>query len=318
MNGTELWHNLESSWLKEKPLSEVKVGADELLVKSVASLVSQGTERLIISSALEEELCAEMSFPMIKGEFNNGDFTYGYSLVGEVIKGAPEMIGQNVHLLHPHQSYAVMPAAEAYLLPENIDLEKATLISNVETVINAVWDSQASIGDRVLIMGYGVIGALLAEILSQIPGLSVEIKETDEQKNAHAEKYYPLSSEEGSYDLVFHTTGTSAGLQYGIERLKKEGSLIELSWYGNREVQLSLGKDFHYHRKKIISSQVSSLPLAKPTWDYGTRKALAVKLLENIHLDRLITKKIPFSAAPAFYQALREGKVNEIGTIITY
>ena len=119
--------------------------------------------------------------------------------------------------------------------------------------------------------------------------------------------------------MVFHTSGSSGGLQYGIDHLKLEGSLIELSWYGNRKAEVSLGQSFHYDRKKIISSQVSSIPQAKAhRWDYASRKQLVISLLESIDFDHLIMNRLPFAEAVPFFNQLRKGGIKEIGTIIKY
>jgi len=318
MIGYELWHNTQTSWMKEVAIDESAIRQDQILVRSIASLVSLGTERLAITRPLDTETSLNMLFPHIKGDFNRGDFTYGYSLVGEVLAGRNDLVGKRVHLLHPHQSYALVPADSAYVLPETIDSHQAVLLSNLETVINAIWDSQVSLGDRVLVIGYGGIGSLLAQVLKQMPGVSVNITEADSVKKNHAQSIFPHDYERESFDLVFHTTATAAGLQRGIKSLKKEGALIELSWYGSRKVSLSLGNDFHYDRKRIICSQVGSIPLSKPNWDYQSRKDLALKLIDSIDFKHFITKSLPFDETPVFYQQVRAGRVNEIGTLITY
>ncbi len=318
MTGIELWHNQQSSWLKEVDLQDLQLNQDEILVQSAASLVSQGSERQVISTALDPETTKRMAFPSIRGDFNSGNFTYGYSLVGKVVRGHPDFLGRHVHLLHPHQSYAIVKTSEAFTLPESINPQEAVLLSNLETIINALWDSQITIGDNVLIIGYGSIGALLAQVVKQIPGTSVTIQEIDPLKKNHSHQLFKSATRQEAYDLVFHTTATESGLQHGLSRLKKEGKLIELSWYGNKTINLSLGQDFHYDRKQIISSQVSSIPYARPHETYLSRKKLALKLLANIDFQHLITKTIPFSDTPNFFNELRQGQVNEIGTLITY
>ena len=319
MTGTELWHNSQLSWLKQVEIDPTQISDDQILVKALFSLVSQGTEKLVLSSKLDLETSKYMSFPTLKGVLARSDFTYGYALTGQVIAGNPNLLNKYVHLLHPHQSYAIVAASEAFLIPDASMVQKATLLSNLETVINAIWDSHISIGDEVLVIGYGGIGALLAQVINQTPGVNITIKENDPKKKLHALELFETATQRRTYDLVFHTSGTEDGLQYGIDRLKKESKLIELSWYGPKEVQVLLGKSFHYDRKQIIASQVTSIPYFKSShWNYTRRKQLALKLLSKINFEHLITNTIRFCEAPTFYNKLRRGEINEIGTLITY
>lgn len=316
MKGTELWHNQSKSWFTELDLSGHQLANDQLLIRSLYSLVSTGTERLVLSTTLDSETAIRMSLPLMKGAFN-ADFTYGYSLTGIVERGPESLLGQYVHLLHPHQSYALVTAKEVTVIPENL-VEKAVLVSNLETVVNAIWDAQVSLGDEVLVIGYGIIGALLVQVLSQIPGVTVRVHDIDDRKKQLAAAYETGKPIE-AFDQVFHTSGSSNGLQYGIDHLKPEGSLIELSWYGNRKAEVSLGQSFHYDRKKIISSQVSSIPQLKShRWDYASRKQLVISLLETIDFDHLIMNRVAFNEAVPFFDRLRKGEIKDIGTIIKY
>ena len=114
------------------------------------------------------------------------------------------------------------------------------------------------------------------------------------------------------FDISFHTTSSSDGLQKSIDAVGMEGKTIELSWYGKKEIKLSLGLDFHIMRKKIISSQVSQIPFFKSArWDYKRRKETVFKLLENPIFDQHISHLIPFDNAPLFFEKLRENKLED-------
>lgn len=318
MKGLELWHNHSDTWLKSVDIDPEKLASNQVVVKSLRSLVSTGTEKLVLTDSLDQRTSKEMSLPCMKGEFSS-DFTYGYSLVGEVIGGKEILVGQFVHLLHPHQSYAIIEESYLFFLPKELT-NSAVLLSNLETVINAIWDSRVGTGDNVLIIGYGIIGSLLSRVIQQIPGVSVKIHELNTKRKNHASKYHRILNDTSEkFDIAFNTSGAESGMQLGIEQLRKEGTLVEMSWYGGKKVSLALGGSFHYDRKKIISSQVGSIPSHKSAkWNYKSRKELALQLLKEIDFSDLLIKEIPFEETPSFYSSLRKNEIDEIGIVINY
>ena len=312
----QLWHNHQESWFKIATVNLDHLKDHEVMVNSSHSLVSTGTERLVLTSKLDPITRERMAFPLMKGSFD-ADFTYGYSLTGVIEHGPSDLLGKCVHMLHPHQSAAQVSMDDVTLIPERF-LKKGVFISNLETVINALWDANLSLGDTVLIIGYGTIGSLLLQIVRHMPGITVQVMDKDEDKEKLAAPYIKGDAS-GSYDVVFHTTASSEGLQYGIDHLRKEGKLIEMSWFGSQKAEVSLGASFHYDRKTIISSQVSSIPHGKTAnWNFEKRKQLAISFLDMIDIDQLIQQEIPFSASAKFFNKLRKSEINKSGTLITY
>lgn len=313
----QLWHNQKLSYHKEVDQEESPV-----VVKPLYSLISVGTERnMITTSDLSPATANRMRVPFMSGEFSK-DFTYGYSLVGEVIDGPAHCMHQHVHLLHPHQELALVDEGSLHIIPVGVDLKQATLVSNMETAVNAVWDARLEMGDQVVVVGYGLIGALVAKLCEHALGVTVIVSETDQKRAAlaidHGFKIWQGDTHP-NFDIAFHTSGTSEGLQFSVDQIRPEGKVIELSWYGSRETKLRLGESFHYDRKQIISSQVSSLPSRKnANWDYHKRKALVFDLLAQIDFSHLIQRSIPFDQAPDFFNSLRRKPPSEIGIIIDY
>lgn len=313
----QLWHNHANSYHKEVP-----IGKAEVVVRSLYSFVSTGTERSMISTKqLSSATAMKMAIPYMEGQLGQ-DFTYGYSLVGEVLEGPDELVGYKVHLLHPHQEYAFVSSADAHIIPVGIDPKHATLASNLETAVNALWDSEIKEKDSVLIVGYGLIGALVARLCKDYVGTTVTVSEPNQVRATMAKSHgFELLNKQPSkaYDVSFHTSGTSKGLQSAIDQVGKEGKIIELSWYADREVTLRLGDGFHYDRKQIISSQVSSIPKSKQhDWDYKKRKTLVFDLLSKIDFSYLIQKSVPFDQTPQFFNDLRRETPSELGIIIDY
>jgi len=224
--------------------------------------------------------------------------------------------GRLVHLMHPHQTNCWIKKDHYTFLPEGMAAQKATLISNMETIINAIWDSGVGVGDRVMIAGFGNIGVLLAETLRHIPGISIYIHEINDWRKAQAESYgfkvLERVSSKSDFDVSFDTTSAAQGLQDCIKVVKEEGKVINLSWYGTKNIEIHLGGDFHYGRKHIISSQVSKIPhFKRNNWDYAKRKNLAIKLLMEYPYEQYMDVDVPFNETPEFFEALRLGKEGE-------
>ena len=321
MKARTLWHNKTRSWIESDNLKEPKSG--ELLIKSLFSMVSQGTERTVITQNLSSGVAERMAIPYMQGSLMD-TFTYGYSLVGEVVSGDESLIGRRVHLIHPHQDYLRITTNDIFLIPDTVDSKTATLASNMETVVNAIWDAEINLGDKVLVMGYGLIGGLIATVLSQMPGVRYAVVETDSfrrkilEESEHA-VFADTDGIEEFYDVVFNTTSNESALQRALEITGDEGRIIELSWYGGKNTILKLGADFHYGRKQIISSQVSQIPFKKqPRWNYFNRKELGFELLSKLDFTSFISSEITFEETPEFYLKLRNNEVQHLNTIIHY
>ena len=322
METRELWHiSKNKSTIKEARLS--LSDEDDLLIRSHYSLISPGTEKIVSRGLVPENLYEEMKVPYMKGEFHF-PVSYGYSLVGEIQEGSSDLPGQYIHCLYPHHSYGLIRKDDAFPIPEGMPLKRATLASNMETVVNAIWDSHVSIGDNVLVAGFGNIGALLSLTLKTFPGVSVSVLETDPVKQDIADQLGLLcygSPEEINtrFDMAFNCTSNEQGLQTCIDKTGLEGKIIELSWYGTGQVKIGLGGTFHSERKRIIASQVSRIPDEKASrWNNKRRKELVFELLKNPEYDELITREVNFEDTPQFFDALREGNNNNIGIVIKY
>lgn len=320
MQATALWHISPSqSSLQQEELATPL--PHQLIIKNLYSLVSTGTEKLVASGQIPASMHQLMRVPSMGGDFSF-PVKYGYSLVGQVLsEGAHK--GQLVHFLHPHQDALIADSSNISLVPKGIPAKRAALASNIETALNAIWDSAVSVGDKVVVCGFGMIGGLVARLLSLLPAVEVVVLEKNAYRIAQATQmgFSTNPSTLQNFDYSFHTSGSSAGLQACIEAVGMEGKIIELSWYGTKSVQLQLGADFHYHRKQIISSQVGHVPFAKSArWDYQRRKQVVWELLKNSVFDAHITDEIPFADSPAFFEALRGGTLlNEgLGWVIKY
>jgi threonine dehydrogenase-like Zn-dependent dehydrogenase len=264
-------------------------------------MISTGTERLVASGLVGKAYESHMSVPHMQGGFEL-PIHYGYSLIVE------DTNGRLGHIMHPHQDVIDSRAEDIYWINEEIPAARFSLISNMETIINAIWDSRPTKEDNIAICGFGNIGSLLANTLQVHFGIRPQIIDKDKWRILKAKELGFEPAIDTSFDIIFHTTASANGLQFSIDHLAHEGRVIELSWYGNRKVNLSLGHDFHYKRLQIISSQVSVIPGHMPEESYKSRKDLALSYLKDDSYDQLITNRIPFDETPEFYEQLRNDK----------
>lgn len=293
-----LWHI--DPFSSQLIMEELAVDKGSML-ETQFSMISTGTERLVAGGRVPASLREKMKVPFMKGSF---DFplAYGYSCV------ASDKEGKSYHLMHPHSSKIIAPSDVLFPLGNNAPLSRYALISNMETVVNAIWDAELTKGDRVAIIGGGNLGCMLALVLRDIHGIEVDVLEqVSERKELLVELGFNVEMDV-LYHKVFHTSCSASSLQRAIDITDLDGRVIELSWYGSTELQLSLGENFHYNRITIRASQVSHIPPHKrDEYDFNSRKGYCASLIEQMDaLDDLI-HLVPFSDAVGFFERLRQG-----------
>ncbi len=284
--------------------------SDEVRVRTLFGAISRGTESLVWRGAVPASEHERMRAPFQEGDFP-WPLKYGYITVGEVEAGPPEFLNQTIFCLHPHQERFVVPATAICALPEGLPPERAVLAANMETAINGLWDAAPLLGERIIVVGAGVVGLLVAHLASKIPGTRVQIVDPLEVKAKSAEALgltCVLPDDAiGEADLIVHASGSPSGLQTAFELAGFEARIVELSWYGDAGVDLNLGGAFHSKRLKLISSQVGHLPATQmPRWDFGRRMHLALDLLRAPIYDALITGEDEFDNLPNIMSKIAE------------
>jgi len=295
--------------------------ADHSRLATVFTGVSVGTERLVGRGEVPADCTAPMACRYMDGDLRL-PVKYGYSLVGQAIEG--KLAGKHVFVMHPHQDRVVVADEDATVLPASVPPRRGVLIPNLETALNAVWDAAPlgragwTPGAPSLVVGGGAVGLLVAYVLARRGGSPVPLVEVDEDRARLAEELPWVASvvEPGDVarrvpeerQVAFHASGSGRGLQCALDAVGFEGRVIELSWYGTRPVQLDLGADFHYRRKTIEASQVSSIaPSHRDTHDHRSRLDEVVRLLDDPALDLLLGDPVPFADMPAWMDALYRG-----------
>ncbi|MCH8465592.1 MAG: zinc-binding alcohol dehydrogenase [Roseinatronobacter sp.] len=277
-----------------------------VLVETLFSGISRGTERLVFTGGVPQSEYGRMRGPAQEGAFPF-PVKYGYCAVGRICEG-PRM-GQIVFALHPHQTAFRLPDSALADVPDDVPAGRAVLAANMETALNLLWDSGASAGDRIAVIGAGVLGALTGYLAARMPGADVTLVDPNPARAALAARlgcaYAAPDAGPRECDIVFHLSATAAGLRLALDVAGQEATIVEGSWHGAGETPLPLGGAFHSRRLRLVSSQVGQLPPARlPRWTYARRMAKALALLADPALDALISGESEFHAMPARYGAI--------------
>ena len=280
----------------------------EVLVRTLFTGVSRGTEALVFEHRVPVSEYARMRAPFQAGDFP-APVKYGYANVGEVEEGPVALRGRRVFCLYPHQTRYVVPAAAVHVLPDNVPAGRAVLAANLQTAVNGLWDAVPRVGDRIAVVGAGTIGCLTAWLAARIPGCAVELIDVNPAKAGAAGALgVPFRSPDEAargVDIAIHTSGSGAGLETALALAAFEARIVEMSWYGAGRVEVALGESFHSQRLTLRASQVGSIPAAQRSrWTHERRMTLVARLLADPALDALITGESPFDELPAIMQRL--------------
>jgi threonine dehydrogenase-like Zn-dependent dehydrogenase len=294
-------------------------GPGDVVVRTLCSGVSRGTETLVLRGGVPAN-----QHDVMRAPFQEGDFPwpvkYGYLNVGVVEHGPPDLLGRTVFCLYPHQTRYVVPAEAVTPVPDAVPATRAVLAGTVETAVNAVWDAAPLIGDRIAVVGGGMVGCCVAAVLARFPGARIELVDADPARAGVAAALgvgFALPEHaRGGCDLVVHASATAAGLARSLELLAPEGSVVELSWYGDQRVAVPLGEFFHSRRLTVRSSQVGTIGRRGRT--FAERMSLALDLLADPVFDALITGASSFDDLPEVLPRLASGELPALCHRIDY
>jgi len=315
-------------WIREPGRGEIRPvrlpepGPGEVLVRTLCSGVSRGTEALVFRGGVPKTQYDAMRAPFQEGDFP-GPVKYGYLNVGVVERGPDELCGRTVFCLFPHQTAYVVPADAVTVVPDEVPPEPAVLAGTVETAVNALWDAAPLVGDRITVVGAGMVGCCVARLVGGMPGAQVTLVDVDETRADTATALgvdFALPEDAvGGQDLVMHASATSTGLQLSLDLLAADGTVFDLSWYGDRPVQLSLGGAFHSGRLGIRASQVGVVAAARRgRRTTAERRALALDLLRDPAFDALLTGASRFDELPEVMARLAAGRLPALCHTLTY
>jgi len=291
-------------------------------VETRFSALSRGTERLVFAGRVPPSEHARMRAPFQVGAFPF-PVVYGYAAVGVARAGPPALTGREVFALSPHQTLARLPVEAVVPLPEGLDPRRAPLAANLETALNVAWDAGFGPGDRIAVVGGGVLGLMVAAIAAAIPATEVTVVDTrpDRANPARAlgARFALPAAAPDDQDCVIHASATEAGLATALELAGVEATVVEASWFGAVEPQVPLGAAFHSRRLTLKSSQVGEVPPARRVrWSRRRRLETALALLRDPKFDVLITGEVAFADLPARLPDLLGPDPVGLATIVRY
>jgi NADPH:quinone reductase-like Zn-dependent oxidoreductase len=320
--------SVRAFWIAEPGRGEIRSeplglpSSEDVVVRALYSGISRGTESIVFQGRVPPSEFARMRAPFQQGEFP-APVKYGYASVGEIERGPRDLLGQRAFVLFPHQTKYMVPAGAVHVVPAAVPSGRAVLAANLETAINGVWDAAVKPGDRVAVVGGGAVGCLAAWLASRIAGCEVELVDVNPQRAEIARALGigfagPMVAR-GEADVVIHASGTADGLATAMFLAGFEATIVELSWYGDKQVPVVLGGSFHARRLTLKSSQVGHVATSQRTrWDTGRRMALALSFLSHGELDVLITGESAFEDLPSAMATLSASPGNTICHRIRY
>ena len=298
------------------------LGADEVRVRTLFGAFSRGTEALVLGGRVPESEFIRMRSPFMGGHFPF-PVKYGYSTVGRIEAGPGSLIGRNVFVLHPHQSLFDVPSNAAVTLPDDVPPARAVLAANMETALNALWDAEPLPAGHIAVVGAGVVGGLVGYLCRRLAGAEVTLVDINPARAELARKlgmsFAAPEAAPADCGLVFHASGTAAGLATALSLADFEASVLELSWYGDAEVPVPLGGAFHSRRLRLISSQVGHIaPSHRAGWTHHRRLTEALALLADPRLDALLAPAVAFRDLPARLPDILNAKNGVLCQLIDY
>lgn len=319
--------------LREEMLPALTAG--QVLVQTLVSAISSGTEMLVYRGQFPEQLLdahdalsSDLRYPL----------AYGYSCVGRVVEVGQQVdeswLGRLVFAFQPHTSHFIAAPESLFPLPEGVNPEMACFLPNTETAVNLVQDAAPILGERVLLFGQGIVGLLTSAMLAEFPletlvavdcfparraaalalGLHACLDPYAPDFAAAVRKLFPNGA-----DACLELSGVPSALDDAIRMTAFSGRVVVGSWYGAKRTALDLGGSFHRSRIKLISSQVSSIsPELSARWDKTRRFDVAWAALRRICPERWITQRFPLAQAAEAYRLLDERAEETMQVVFSY
>lgn len=317
-------------------------GANELLVEVECSAISAGTEMLVYRGQIPNDMALDATIAALQDQ-QQYPLQYGYASVGIVKSlGAnvdASWLGRRVFAFQPHASHFITTLANVIPVPADISAEDAVFLPNMETAVNLVQDGAPALGERVVVLGQGIVGLLLSSLLAQFPleqlhgvdaipvrrerALTLGVKTVFDPFSVadmlSLNKALAVTANTSGADLIYEVSGAPEALNLAVDLSGFASRIVIGSWYGNKTAPVALGGDAHRNRLRITTSQVSSLaPELSGRWDKARRFELSWQMLRSLRPSQLITHRAPLGDAPNLYQRLHRSPADILQAIFSY
>jgi 2-desacetyl-2-hydroxyethyl bacteriochlorophyllide A dehydrogenase len=326
--------------LREEPLDAP--GPGQVLVRTLMSAISPGTEMLIYRGQAPREMAADTALTALPGSLAF-PLKYGYAAVGRVAALGPGVAAhwqdRLVMAFQPHEDSFLAAPEELLPVPPNLAPEEAVFLPNMETALTLALDGRPLIGEKVAVFGQGIVGLLLTALLAGFPLAKLVTLDRHPGRRLASESLGarasldPLASgaldmarallqgdgQDPGADLTYEVSGNPAALDQALALTGFHGRVVIGSWYGDKTAELHLGGLFHRQRQVILSSQVSTVaPELSGRWDKVRVREVAWRMVQKIAPARFITHRFPLAQAPEAYQLLDRRPEEAIQVILTY
>lgn len=307
-------------------------GPSEILVRSTVSLISAGTEmRVYRGEAAPNDL-----LPM----YCEGSFAfpvkYGYQTVGRVERagaGSGFTKGDRVFARHPHQDLFTLKADDGIVrLPTDLSDDRASFFNLTKVALTAVLEVPVRVGDVVVVHGLGIIGLLLARLARRTAGRLIAVDpilkrrelatrygaDAAVEPSAATKVVEDLSRGRGA-DISYEVSGAPAAMQSAIDVTGANGTIVVVSYFGSRLVELRLAPEFHFRRQRVVSTQAAAIPAElEPRWDAPRRSGVVLEELAHAPIDDLITARVPIAQVARAYERVDRDAENTLGVLLEY
>ena len=309
-------------------------GPTEVVVSVVYSAISAGSELLLYRGEMPSDIPLDSSIDSLKMDVGYPK-KYGYACVGNIIEVGAKVesswIGRKIFCFHPHVSHFTAPIVDLIAIPEGIAMKDAVFLPNMETAVNLAQDGKPIVGERVVILGQGVVGLLLADLLSRYPLASLTSFDKDKDRrewskqagvaNVFAPGKLTLNelSTVSDADLIYEVSGQPEALNLAIELAGFSSRIVLGSWYGTKSAKVELGGLAHRNRLQFITSQVSTIgPDLTGRWDKTRRINLVWDMLKKVKPSKFISHAVDVQDAPEFYKRINDGEKGILQVIFKY
>ena len=301
----------------------------DLLIQTDVSAISAGTELLFLRGQVPASMSVDSTLAALDGAVRY-PLRYGYACTGRVIAAGADSdatwIGRRVFAFQPHTSHFTAPATQLIPVPDGVTPAQAALLPNMETAVNLVMDGQPVIGERVAVVGLGVVGLLTVALLARFPLAHLLAVDPLPARRALALKLGAYAAvapdaraEIRDYDLTYEVSGAPAALNTALALTGYAGRIVIGSWYGSKQAPIDLGGAFHRSRIRLLASQVSTLdPRWLGRWDKARRFAVAWEMLRHLDAGALVTHRLPVTQAPEAYRLLDQEPHQALQVLLEY
>lgn len=308
---------------------------DELVVETVASGISPGSELLVYRDEFPADMAVDATIDALDGEFEY-PLPYGYAAVGEVTDTGANVegrwVGRRVFAFAPHADRFRAVPEDVVPLPDGVTAEEATLLPAMETATNLALDGRPRVGERVVVFGAGPVGLCTTHVLAGFPLDRLVVVEPIAERRRLAEtlgadRTVPPTETEATFagrdadgaDLAYELSGKPSTLDAAIDAVGYGGRIVVGSWYGSKRSPVGLGGSFHRDRIRIESSQVSTIdPSLRGRWDRARRFDVAFDHLRALDATTTLTERVPFTEAAGAYSRLDRGAIDAPHVVLTY